>query len=81
MDGLDATRRIRALTGSRQRPWIVAVTAGALEEDRLKALEAGMNDFLNKPLKPDLLQASLQRGYEALHSGPTDESGAGNTCA
>jgi len=40
-----------------------------------------MNDFLNKPLKPDLLQASLQRGYEALHSGPTDESGAGNTCA
>ncbi len=68
MDGLDATRRIRALTGSQQRPWIVAVTAGAFEEDRIKALGAGMNDFLNKPLKADLLQASLKRGYEAMHS-------------
>lgn len=81
MDGLEATRRIRAVTGSRERPWIVAVTAGALEEDRVKALEAGMNDFLNKPLKPDLLQASLQRGYEALHSGAREEARAVNPSA
>lgn len=78
LDGLDATRQIRARTGSGQRPWIVAVTAGAFEEDRIKAMGAGMNDFLNKPLKIELLRASLIRGYEALHT-PLTAPGEGPT--
>ena len=69
VDGLEATRRIRALCGDRSRPWIIAVTAGAFEEDRLNALAAGMNDFLNKPLRAELLKESLARGYSALQSG------------
>ena len=66
MDGLEATRRIRALPGHPHRPWIIAVTAGAFEEDRLNALAAGMDDFLNKPLNAELLKDSIARGCHAL---------------
>ncbi len=73
VDGLEATRRIRALGGDPSRPWIIAVTAGAFEEDRLNALAAGMNDFLNKPLRAELLEDSLARGYRALQSVPPEK--------
>ncbi len=58
MDGLAATRRIRSLPGGRELP-IVALTAHALAEDRDRCLEAGMNDYLTKPIEPDRLLASL----------------------
>jgi two-component system, sensor histidine kinase len=59
LDGLEATRRIRAATGRSQRPWIVATTAFSSAEDRDAALQAGMNEFLAKPLKAEDLKASL----------------------
>lgn len=59
LDGLEATRRIRAATGRPERPWIVAVTAFSSAEDRDAALQAGMNEFLAKPLKAEDLKASL----------------------
>ncbi len=59
LDGLEATRRIRAATGRSQRPWIVATTAFSSAEDRDAALQAGMNEFLAKPLKAEALKASL----------------------
>ncbi len=59
LDGLEATRRIRAVTGRSQRPWIVATTAFSSAEDRDAALQAGMNAFLAKPLKEEALKASL----------------------
>lgn len=59
LDGLEATRRIRAATGRSQRPWIVATTAFSSAEDRDAALQAGMNEFLAKPLKEEALKASL----------------------
>lgn len=68
MDGLEATRRIRALPGHASRPWIIALTAGAFEEDRLNAFHAGMNDFLSKPLRVDLLQEALARAWKALRT-------------
>ena len=58
MDGLEATRRIRALPGGADLP-IVALTAHALDEDRDRCLEAGMNDYLTKPLDVDRLLSSL----------------------
>ncbi len=70
MDGLEATRRIRAFTGHETRPWIIALTAGAFEEDRLNAFRAGMNDFLGKPLRIELLQAALIRAWESLRPVP-----------
>ncbi len=59
LDGLEATRRIRAATGRPERPWIVAVTAFSSAEERQAALQAGMNEVLAKPLKAEALQASL----------------------
>ena len=60
MDGLDATRNIRNLPGNAKTP-IIAITANAFAEDKVRCLEAGMDDFLTKPLYPDLLFAALLR--------------------
>jgi len=50
MDGLEATRRIRASAGEKARTPIVALTATAKEEDRRACIEAGMDAFLTKPV-------------------------------
>jgi PAS domain S-box-containing protein len=58
MNGYEATRRIRALPPQVRQPWIVALTANALEGDRESALANGMDDYLAKPLRlPDLERA------------------------
>jgi CheY-like chemotaxis protein len=54
LDGLDATRRICALMAAR-RPRIVAMTANAMQGDREMCLEAGMDDYLTKPIRVDRL--------------------------
>jgi PAS domain S-box-containing protein len=58
MDGIEATRRIRAWEREQGRPPlpIVALTAGAYPEDRQRCAEAGMNDFLSKPIEFPALQ-------------------------
>lgn len=61
MDGYEATRRIRAS----KKPWaslpIVAMTANALQEDRNLACQAGMDDYLTKPINVDALTDALER--------------------
>ena len=58
MDGLEATRQIRALPGGGWGP-IIAMTANAYTEDRNRCFEAGMDDFLAKPFSPDALYSTL----------------------
>jgi two-component system sensor histidine kinase/response regulator len=60
MDGFQATREIRALPGGKTLP-IVAMTANAYAEDKENCLQAGMNDYIAKPIEPAVLFAILQR--------------------
>ncbi len=62
MDGLEATRRIRSELALAVP--VVALTAGALVEERRRALAAGMTDFLSKPLDPQTLVQTLRRVVE-----------------
>ncbi|MFU8896685.1 MAG: PAS domain S-box protein [Gammaproteobacteria bacterium] len=58
LDGLQATLAIRKLPFHHETP-IIAMTANAFEEDRRRCLEAGLNDFVVKPVAPQLLYAIL----------------------
>jgi CheY-like chemotaxis protein len=61
MDGLEATRAIRALELSGQHTPIVAMTANAMMTDRQLCLDAGMDDYLSKPFKFADLQVILEK--------------------
>jgi CheY-like chemotaxis protein len=61
MDGFDATAAIRSLAGGASRVPIIAMTAGAQDEDRQRCLDAGMDDFLAKPVDLPALKHTLAR--------------------
>ena len=62
MDGMEATRNIRLLDLERAKSLpIIALTAGALQEEKDKAMNAGMNDFLTKPIDLDHLKNMLDK--------------------
>ncbi len=72
MDGVTATLEIRKLAQYDGIP-IVAMTANAMEQDRRRCIESGMNDFLSKPLYPDSLIAILLRW---VRTGPAVQTPA-----
>ncbi|TMK37627.1 MAG: GAF domain-containing protein, partial [Actinobacteria bacterium] len=70
MDGLEATRQILERWPDGERPWIIAMTAEAMSGDRERCLEAGMNDYVAKPIRVDELVAAIKR---------TPRRGSGNS--
>ena len=79
MDGLEATRWVREKWDA-EKPWIVAMTANAMQGDREMCLDAGMNDYVTKPIRLEELVAALKKGWESVQDGAlvtsTDGSGA-----
>jgi CheY-like chemotaxis protein len=65
MDGLEATRRIRADFPPDRQPIIVAMTANAMDGDKQNCLAAGMNDYISKPVLPEAVEAVLERWCSA----------------
>jgi PAS domain S-box-containing protein len=63
MDGLEATRIIRSKTADPHKPIIVSMTANAMETDRERCLEAGMNEFLTKPIRIEKMDELLNRYF------------------
>ncbi len=61
MDGFEATRRIRRWEGGEKHIPIIAMTAHVLKGDRERCLEAGMDDYVSKPLEPQAFLAALDR--------------------
>ena len=72
MDGLEATRLIRA--EHQHQPMIIAITANALPEDRGECLKAGMNDYISKPINIEALLKILQTTYENLSNPVLEQS-------
>ena len=61
MDGLEASRQISKIARPGKKPWIIAMTANAMEGDREACLAAGMNDYLSKPVQMTTLRNVLER--------------------
>ncbi len=61
LDGLAATKAIRAILPDDRQPWIIALTANAFAEDRAASREAGMQDHLAKPIQLEELIEALKR--------------------
>jgi PAS domain S-box-containing protein len=68
MDGCEATTRLRAdaMLCVHGRPWVIALTANAVQGDRERCLAAGMDDYVSKPIKIPDITAALQRAHARL---------------
>ena len=71
MDGLEATRQIVARWSVEERPTIVAMTANAMQGDRELTIEAGMDDYVAKPIRVDELVGALSRVTPLREKGDT----------
>jgi len=75
MDGLAATRRIRRLSGAAARIPVVALTANAMQGDAAICLEAGMDDYLSKPINARKLLETISRFLPPAMDGQVDDTG------
>jgi len=65
MDGYQATKKIRKLEMGMTHIPIIAMTANAMKGDRERCIQSGMDDYVPKPVKAPILEAAMQRQYEA----------------
>lgn len=79
LDGIEATRQIRELLNTKQtlstesrsaKPWIIAVTAHAMQGDREACLRVGMNDYVSKPISIESIACALTRYLNATQHTP-----------
>lgn len=66
LDGVGATGRIRERWPAEEQPWIIALTANALQGDRERFLAAGMDDYVSKPIQASVLIDAIKRGAEQM---------------
>jgi PAS domain S-box-containing protein len=66
MDGLEATRKVREIWTGARRPWIIAMTANAMESDRQMCFKSGMDGYISKPVRIEALEAELVRSSENI---------------
>ena len=68
MDGFEAVQRIRADSTIEPRPYIIAMTAHAMAGDKERCLEAGMDDYLSKPIQVEHMRDALERARARLEA-------------
>ncbi len=76
MDGFEATAQIRAAEGIGHHVPVIAMTAHALKGDRERCLEAGMDDYISKPLDPKVLLKVLDRWTATTPAASSEEPGS-----
>lgn len=64
LDGITATQKIREKRTTKQSPYIIAMTANAMEGDKEKCLAVGMNDYISKPVKIEDICNALKSYYQ-----------------
>lgn len=73
MDGIEATQMIHDMFNKNERPKIIAMTANAMQGDREKCIEAGMDDYLSKPVKVEELYDAMKKWGEIIYSEKNSE--------
>jgi len=74
MDGFDATRQIRRRDGSTRQTPVIALTADAMPDCRERCLEAGMNDYITKPVKTEALDLALSKWLSSELTEPVADN-------
>lgn len=73
MDGYEATREICKRFPTNRRPYIIALTANAMQGDRERAIASGMHDYVSKPIRRNAMEAALTQAYQATKRVPDQD--------